>query len=57
MLSDSMMPFAGDATETQLPCSPSQMIHTDVAMSTLDGVDKHDAAVEAHVAETKATYD
>ena len=48
VLSDSMLPpvFAGSQEDTLLPCSPSQLPHTNVAQETLRSVDHHDAIVQ-----------
>lgn len=42
VLSDSMLPHASDYDGTQLPCSPSQLMNTDVAMETLKSIDAQD---------------
>lgn len=49
MVSDSMIPTSLDNTETQLPCSPSELANTDVALSTLKSQDEHDASVAEQV--------
>lgn len=51
ILSDSLLPqeAAPDYVDTLLPCSPSQLVHTDVAAATLKSLDEHDQRVEAEV--------
>lgn len=39
---DSMMPLASDHLETQLLCSPSQLMSTTTAMETMNRVDEID---------------
>ncbi|CAK8997216.1 unnamed protein product, partial [Durusdinium trenchii] len=46
LLSDSMLPSAGPYDETQLPCSPNQLMNSDVALETVRSVEKHDQEVE-----------
>ena len=57
VVSDSLLPLGGDQDGTlQLPCSPSGILKTDVAMETLRKVDQHDAEMEAEVLGTKALF-
>jgi hypothetical protein len=37
------LPCAGDVDQTLLPCSPTSMMHSDVAAKTLAAVDAHEA--------------
>lgn len=48
------MPFGAEANETQLPCSPSDLLKTDAAIATLQRVDTVDAMREAQAIENKA---
>ena len=49
ILSDSMVPTAYELDGTQLPCSPSQLMNTDVAMQTLKEMETQDQAMEAQM--------
>ena len=42
VVGDSQLQYAPDAEETQLPCSPSEVPFTNVALETLKKVDEHD---------------
>ena len=53
MVSDTFPQFAGDALETQLPCSPSQIPNTDLALNTLAAMDKHDEQVLQEAIQSK----
>ena len=46
VLSDSQAPSASPADETQLPCSPSHLLNTDVALQTLLALDACDQTRE-----------
>ena len=56
VISDSLMPFGGDQDGTQLPCSPSDLLATDIAQKTVKGVDEHDKAMQAHVSSSEARW-
>ena len=45
VLSDSMLPPGTSQDDTLLPCSPSQLLNTDVAIATLKSVDQRNTAV------------
>lgn len=56
LLSDSMLPSAGPYDETQLPCSPNQLMNSDVALETVRSVEKHDQEVENQVRGVKRLF-
>ena len=47
VVSDSLLPTAGDYDETQALCSPSQLLNTSSAIETLRHQDTHDESVKA----------
>ena len=49
VVTDSMMPLAGDCDGTQLPYSPSQAMNTSVAIETLKDLDSCNQAREQEV--------
>ena len=49
VVTDSMMPAAGDCDGTLLPYSPSQTMNTSAAIETLKDVDSTDQARESEV--------
>ena len=53
IVSDTQLPpvAAGDQDGTLLLCSPSSLLHTDVAQATLKSLDKHEEVL------TKQVYD
>ena len=46
LLSDSQIPAASAVDDTQLPCSPTELLRTDVAISTLNALDQHGKRLE-----------
>lgn len=48
------LPYGGDQDGTQLLCSPSQLLTTDVAQKTLKDLDEHDQAMEGEVQSSQA---
>ena len=49
VLSDSQLPPCFGNVETQLPCSPSQLLQTDAALETLRSLDAHEKEVAKEV--------
>ena len=49
VVSDSLLPTATPYDDTLLPCSPSQLLNTDVAASTLKSTVAHEESVEEKV--------
>ena len=57
VVSDSMLPpTASDHDGTQLICSPSQLLNTNVAMDTLKDLDDHDKGLQEKVHGEKSCY-
>lgn len=54
VLSDSQLPYGGDADGTLLPCSPSSLLSTNAALDTLKSQDEHDKQVEEEVMQQQA---
>ena len=49
VVSDSLLPTATPHDDTLLPCSPSQLLNTDVAAKTLQSMETHEKSVEEKV--------
>ena len=49
VLSDSLLPSAQPHDDTLLPCSPTQLLNTDVSAKTLRDLVSHEESVEAEV--------
>ena len=49
VVSDSLLPTATPYDDTLLPCSPSQLLNTDVAAATLKSMAAHEESVEEKV--------
>ena len=49
VVSDSLLPSANPHDDTLLPCSPTQLLNTDVSAETLRDLISHESSVEAQV--------
>ena len=56
VLSDTQLPPCFGNVETQLPCSPSQLLQTDAALETLRRLDAHDSEVSKEVGDLYGVY-
>ena len=56
VLSDTQLPPCFGNVETQLPCSPSQLLQTDAALETLRCLDAHESEVAKEVGDRYGVY-